>query len=160
MKKRFIVPLILSFSLISCETNKAELITHVVDGEFINDEYVFPMNTVTQLRMYYQDQFDEVVGGFDEIVRSLSKEVDRYHSYEGINNLKTINDSCGSGQEIVVSNSLFDLIKEAIDLTLLTEGRFNLAIELKNTLGIDKAIELSGFTRKELENETLTRTKL
>ena len=35
-------------------------------------------------------------------------------------------------------------------------GRFNLAIELKNTLGIDKAIELSGFTRKELENETLT----
>ena len=34
--------------------------------------------------------------------------------------------------------------------------RFNLAIELKNTLGIDKAIELSGFTRKELENETLT----
>ena len=32
------------------------------------------------------------------------------------------------------------------------EGRFNLAIELKNTLGIDKAIELSGFTRKELEN--------
>ena len=35
-------------------------------------------------------------------------------------------------------------------------GRFNLAIELKNTLGIDKAIELIGFTRKELENETLT----
>ena len=42
-------------------------------------------------------------------------------------------------------------IKEGIK-----EGRFNLAIELKNTLGIDKAIELSGFTRKELENETLT----
>ena len=38
----------------------------------------------------------------------------------------------------------------------IKEGRFNLAIELKNTLGIDKAIELSGFTRKELENETLT----
>ena len=34
----------------------------------------------------------------------------------------------------------------------IEEGRFNLAIELKNTLGIDKAIELSGFTRKELEN--------
>ena len=38
----------------------------------------------------------------------------------------------------------------------IEEGRLNLAIELKNTLGIDKAIELSGFTRKELENETLT----
>ena len=38
----------------------------------------------------------------------------------------------------------------------IKEGRFNLAIELKNTLGIAKAIELRGFTRKELENETLT----
>ena len=38
----------------------------------------------------------------------------------------------------------------------IKEGRFNLAIELKNTLGIDKAIELSGFTRKELENEKLS----
>ena len=38
----------------------------------------------------------------------------------------------------------------------IEEGRFNLAIELKNTLGIDKAIELSGFTRKELENEKLS----
>ena len=49
--------------------------------------------------------------------------------------------------------------KEGIAIGLeegIEEGRFNLAIELKNTLGIDKAIELSGFTRKELENETLT----
>ena len=46
-------------------------------------------------------------------------------------------------------------IKEGIEKGI-KEGRFNLAIELKNTLGIDKAIELSGFTRKELENETLT----
>ena len=38
----------------------------------------------------------------------------------------------------------------------IKEGRFNLAIELKNTLGIDKAIELSGFTKKELENEKLS----
>ena len=38
----------------------------------------------------------------------------------------------------------------------IEEGRFNLAIELKNTLGIDKAIELSGFTKKELENEKLS----
>jgi len=36
------------------------------------------------------------------------------------------------------------------------EGRLNLAIELKNTLGINKAIERSGFTRKELENEKLS----
>ena len=100
----------LSFSLISCQTNNPELITHIVDGDFIGSEFVFPMNTVTQLRMYYQDQYDEVVTGFDNIVKNVSKEVDRYHNYSGINNLKTINDSCGTNQEIVISNELFDVI--------------------------------------------------
>ena len=55
------------------------------------------------------------------------------------------------GKEIGREEGIEKGIKEGIK-----EGRFNLAIELKNTLGIDKAIELSGFTRKELENETLT----
>ena len=75
MKSKLLLPLFLTFSLISCETNAPELITHIVDGEFIGNEYVFPMNTVTQLRMYYQEQYDEVVDGFDNVVKNVSKEV-------------------------------------------------------------------------------------
>ena len=59
------------------------------------------------------------------------------------------------GREIGREEGIEKGIKEGIEKGI-KEGRFNLAIELKNTLGIDKAIELSGFTRKELENETLT----
>ena len=59
------------------------------------------------------------------------------------------------GREIGREKGIEKGIKEGIEKGI-KEGRFNLAIELKNTLGIDKAIELSGFTRKELENETLT----
>ena len=59
------------------------------------------------------------------------------------------------GIEKGIKEGIEEGIKEGIEEGI-KEGRFNLAIELKNTLGIDKAIELSGFTRKELENETLT----
>ena len=63
------------------------------------------------------------------------------------------------GIEEGIKEGIEEGIKEGIEEGReegIKEGRFNLAIELKNTLGIDKAIELSGFTRKELENETLT----
>lgn len=153
MKSRLLLPLFLTFSLISCETNAPELITHIVDGEFIGNEYVFPMNTVTQLRMYYQDQYDEVVDGFDNVVKNVSKEVDRYHNYTGINNLKSINDSCGTGNEIVVSNELFNLLEEAIDLTILTKGKFNLAIGELIDLYSDKISEELAGTTNTLPNQ-------
>ena len=155
MKIRLLLPLFLSFSLISCQTNNPELITHIVDGDFIGSEFVFPMNTVTQLRMYYQDQYDEVVTGFDNIVKNVSKEVDRYHNYSGINNLKTINDSCGTNQEIVISNELFDVLKEAIDLTILTKGKFNLAIGKLIDLYSDKVSEELSGTFNTLPDESI-----
>lgn len=128
VKKQVFTSLLLTTFLLSCEIEKPSLINHVVDGYFLQDEFVFPMNTITQLKMYYQDQYNEVSDRFDEIVISLSKEVDRYHNYEGLNNLKTINDSCGSGEYIKVSKELFELISLSIELTKLSEGKFNLAM--------------------------------
>ena len=128
VKKQVFASLLLTTFLLSCEIEKPSLINHVVDGYFLQDEFVFPMNTITQLKMYYQDQYNEVSDRFDEIVISLSKEVDRYHNYEGLNNLKTINDSCGSGEYIKVSKELFELIRLSIELTKLSEGKFNLAM--------------------------------
>lgn len=128
VKKQVFTSLLLTTFLLSCEIEKPSLINHVVDGYFLQDEFVFPMNTITQLKMYYQDQYNEVSDRFDEIVISLSKEVDRYHDYEGLNNLKTINDSCGSGEYIKVSKELFELIRLSIELTKLSEGKFNLAM--------------------------------
>lgn len=110
----------------SCE--KIEVFNHIVNGTFINDEFVFPMNTITQIKMYYKSQYQEVIQGFDQIVQSLSAQVDRYHDYDGIVNLKTINDSCGSNQKIEVSRELFEAIRLAIDLTKLTKGKFHLAM--------------------------------
>ena len=128
MKKKCLL-LILSFCLCSCNSIKYEnLPNHMVSGYFIEDEFVFPMNTITKIKMYNQKQYHEVVDKFDNIVTSLSKEVDRYHNYENIINLKTINDSCGLNQELQLTDSLYEMIELGINLTKITKGKFNLAM--------------------------------
>lgn len=143
--KKISKSLILSICLLSScnNNNNIEIITHTVPGDFVDGSYFFPMNTLTTLRTFNQEQNDEIVDGFDNIVINLSKEVDRYHNYEGINNLKTINDSCGDDKEIKISNELFELLKLSVDITKLTQGKFNLAMGNIIDLYSDKLIEES-----------------
>ncbi len=126
MKKELLFFPLLIMTLTSCEQVKVR--THVVPGEYIDDEFVFPMNTITQLKMFYESQYNQVVDGFDEKIIQLSKEVDRYHDYTSINNIKTINDSCGSNQGIKVSDDLYELIDLGVQLTKLTKGNFHIAM--------------------------------
>ena len=39
----------------------------------------------------------------------------------------------------------------------LEQGEFNMALKIKRSLGIEEAIRLSNFSRKELEEEILER---
>ena len=126
MKK---VSILLLFMLSSCTINNNSgivNISHQVPGFFIGDEFVFPMNTITNLRMYEQAKYDEVKDGFDTLVTNLSKEFDRYHTYDDINNLYTLNDSCGKDEYIKVSDNLFDAISIGIDLMKISDGNFNI----------------------------------
>ena len=57
MKKRFL-PLLLSFLLIGCNNEdsiKPALISRDVDGYFHGENFIFPLNTITTLSLYYQD---------------------------------------------------------------------------------------------------------
>lgn len=128
MKNKTMISLFMATILSSCNLSNPTLISHMVEGEFIGDKYVFPMNTITNLNMYYQDQLDEVVEEFDNIVSTVSKKLDRYHDYNGINNLKTVNDSCGTNEFVQLDDDLFEMIDLGIKLTKLTEGKFNLAM--------------------------------
>ena len=123
MKKYFPVFVLISL-LTSCNNSNVDILSHTVPGNFIDGKYFFPMNTLVTLRTFNENQQEEIAKGFDDVVISLSKEVDRYHDYADINNLKTINDSCGLDKEIKISDNLFELIKLSIDLTKLTEGKF------------------------------------
>ena len=161
MNRKSILLSLLIVSLCSCNSSIYDSVyTHIVDGYFNGDDYVFPMNTITTLRMYNQDQLAEVKPGFDSLIKSLSKEVDRYYDYEDINNLKTINDSCGSNNEITISEELFELIQLGIDLTKLTQGKFNLAmgeiIDLYSPLLDEEKITYNELPSQQLIDDCLS----
>lgn len=54
--------------------------------------------------------------------------------YEVINNVKTINDSYGTGEWIEVEPYLYDLLKMNYDFTVLSGGRFNMFVGSLNDL--------------------------
>lgn len=156
MKIKNISILLLSTLLISCsQSGSVKVYTHTTSGFFIEDEFVFPMNTLVNLKMYDQEQLDEVSLEFDNIVTTLSKEVDRYHNYDNITNLKVINDSCGLNQEIKVTDSLFEMLKLGMDLTKITEGKFNLAMGSIIDLYSDILIEEESGVFKTLPEKNL-----
>lgn len=128
MKKK--LALLVVFLITSCSNNKREILnlTCQVPGYFYGDEFVLPMNTITSLRMYYQDEYDKTKDIYNEKVTSLSKMFDRYHQYDNINNLYTLNSSCGSDTFIEVDKELYDALKLGVELTVFTDGAFNIAM--------------------------------
>ena len=103
---------------------------------FDNDEMFLPL--ILAIKQYVSNEKEQ-----ENLIKVLTMDMSADKIYEKVMNSGILE----QGIEIGMEKGR----EEGIE-----EGRFNLAIELKNTLGIDKAIELSGFTRKELENEKLS----
>ena len=85
-------------------------------------------NTTVTLYMYDEKKLDKIFPSFSKLALDLHKEMDRDHDYEGINNLKTINDSYGSGQAIAVSPNLIEVLSISMKMAELTKGYFNPAM--------------------------------
>ena len=68
---------------------------------------------------YAQELHDEL-----EVYHQL---YDIYHEYEGINNLKTINDNAGI-EPVVVDEKIIDMLEFAKELNARTNGYFNVAM--------------------------------
>lgn len=126
MKRKSLLLSTLLILLTSCEPQQS-FYTHQVLGDYYEGiGYLSPLNTSITLKMFDKEIFDQVVLEFDNTIKNLSKEVDRYNNYEGINNLKLVNESFG--KEIIISNELFELLQLSIDLTKLSGGNFHMAM--------------------------------
>ena len=155
MKMKFFSLLLIPFVLTSC-TSYEPLGIHIVAGRYIeNVGYISPMNTIVSLRMYNQKQYEEVVSGFDNIVNSLSDQADRYYDYDNVINVKTLNDSCGSDKFVKVTDELFEMIELGINLTKVSNGKFNLAMGALIDLYKDKISEQNVGTFNTLPEKTL-----
>lgn len=85
-------------------------------------------DTVTQIIGYSESQ-----ESFSEQVRELKEQFDYYHQlydiyhdYEGVNNIKTINDNAGK-EPVTVSPEIIDLLKLGKEAYEKTDGEVNIA---------------------------------
>lgn len=93
-----------------------------------DDEVIVPFNTTIRLETLSQEDMDLLFPVFQEQITYYSKLFDRYHSFaeEGITGIYEINQS--DGTPVHVCSELFHVIREAVQLTVLTGGKYNLTV--------------------------------
>lgn len=86
-------------------------------------------DTVTQVIGYTQseEEFSEYISMIQGRMTELHQEFDIYNSYEGINNIKTINDNAGI-EPVEVSDEIIDLILLSKEWHDKSQGKFNIAM--------------------------------
>lgn len=101
-----------------------ELELHRYDAQFLG-----LFDTVTSIVGYAEDKetFTAFAQEFHDELESYHQLYDIYHDYEGINNIKTINDNAGI-QPVNVDRRIIDMLEEAVELYKLTNGRVNVAM--------------------------------
>ena len=74
-------------------------------------------DTVTVITGYAESQkeFEEQAGKLQEKLRYYHELFDIYHSYDGINNVKTINDAAGK-EPVKVNQELINMLKLGLDM--------------------------------------------
>lgn len=94
-------------------------------------------DTVSTLRAYAGDRSDFTgwAGLFREKLACWNRLFDIYHDYEGINNLKTVNDR--AGQAVEVDGEILDLLEFCREIYDLTGGMTNIAMGSVLTLWHD-----------------------
>ncbi len=86
-------------------------------------------DTVTYVMGYAESRaaFDEEVERFTQSMRTYNALFDIYNDYEGVNNLKTVNDAAG-GEPVSVSKEMIDFLLFAREVAVLTAGRVDVTL--------------------------------
>jgi thiamine biosynthesis lipoprotein len=91
-------------------------------------EFIMLFDTVTRIVGYAKskEEFTEYAQIIHDNLEEYHKLYDIYNDYEGINNIKTINDNAGI-KPVKVDKKIIDLIKFSKDLYEKTNGKTNIA---------------------------------
>lgn len=92
-------------------------------------EFLTLFDTVTRIVAYTESrkQFDEYVEFFHSRLEIYHKMYNIYSDYEGISNIKKINDSAG-GEPVAVDGKIIDLLLYSKEIYKLTNGQTNVAM--------------------------------
>ncbi len=132
MKKimKIILTLVLAFSLVGCQ-NSAKY-------EYLKDSFTGPFDTVIEFMSYVRSEkeFDTQMKIIKEELTRLDQLFDKYTSYEGVNNIKTINDNAGIAP-VKVDPVIIDMIKQSIEFNHTVSSKVNIAMGSVLTLWHD-----------------------
>lgn len=122
MKLKKLVLSLLSLSMMMIMTGcskKYELLSHYITG---------PFDTITTYMSYVssEDEFNEQCDYIEEQLNYYDQLFDKYNTYNGMNNLKTINDNAGK-KAIEVDQALIDLLNLSIERNRKISSKVNIA---------------------------------
>ncbi len=94
-----------------------------------NQVYFDAFDTVTTIILYDTDESraEETLKHIDALLEEYTQLYDIYYTYEGINNLMTVNQNAGI-VPVKVDDKILDMIEYAISMDELTGGRMNIAM--------------------------------
>lgn len=124
---KFILVL-LCFSLLCGCSKKEEVDYQVVPFLNMQQQIVLPFNTSVHVTINTNNQ-EKDEQKIQQYIEEYHELLDGYDNYEEVHNLKTINDYAGTNVPVSVNKELYNLIKESIHITKLSEGKYNTTIE-------------------------------
>lgn len=86
-------------------------------------------DTVTSFTAYAknEDQFNEYTDLLEEELEKYHELFNSYYDFDGVNNIKTINDNAGKGP-VKVDPSIIELIEYSLDFYEKTDGKINIGL--------------------------------
>lgn len=122
--KRKLLSLILIFTLFVCACAPAEPERKQYTASFLT---LFDTVTTIVGRAESEEAFQEKAQRIHDELLYYHQLFDIYNSYEGMNNLKTVNDQAGIAP-VVVDRAVIDLLADSKEYYSLTNGRVNIAM--------------------------------
>lgn len=123
--KKIIGPAVLALCLAAaCFAFEKKPVLNRYDAQFLG-----LFDTVTSIVGYAEDKdtFSAYAQKFHDELEVYHQLYDIYNEYEGINNIKTINDNAGI-RPVTVDVKIIDMLEEAVKLYEITDGRVNVAM--------------------------------
>lgn len=133
MKKLFIIMSLCLFTLTACgQTKSGDSTDKSADSANIQKyevQFFDAFDTVNTFQVYdtSEAKANEYIEKMRDEYFKYNREFDRYNSYEGLNNLKTVNDNAGK-QPVKVNDDLFDLVELTLEREKTISNKVNIAM--------------------------------
>lgn len=121
---RRIIALLITLSLLTLVTGCQTAEKRRFEGEFLQ---LFDTATRIIGYAYSEDEFSRYVELIHDELEEYHQLYDIYNDYEGVSNIKTINDNAGL-QPVEVDRKIIDLILFSKDVYKMSEGKTNIAL--------------------------------